>query len=112
MLARAFPSCLCLRVPARRRGGAPPLTAAKVDVADAVGRRVRSGGAAVPKRRRSRRDAEEEEEEGLAFSRVVTGRGRGVREEGVAEGEAPEFDAAKSGDESGGVDGSYLSDTR
>uniref|UniRef100_A0A0E0MZB9 ATP-dependent RNA helicase n=1 Tax=Oryza rufipogon TaxID=4529 RepID=A0A0E0MZB9_ORYRU len=112
VLARAFPSCLCLRVPARRRRGAPPLTAAKVDVADAVGRRVRSGGAAVPKRRRSRRDAEEEEEEGLAFSRVVTGRGRGVREEGVAEGEAPEFDAAKSGDESGGVDGSYLSDTR
>uniref|UniRef100_A0A0E0JL87 ATP-dependent RNA helicase n=1 Tax=Oryza punctata TaxID=4537 RepID=A0A0E0JL87_ORYPU len=86
-----------------------------VDVADAVAR-VRSGGAVVPKRRRSRRDAkEEEEEEGLAFSRVVTGRGRGVRdrEDDVVEGEALEFGAEKSSaDDGGGVDGSYLSETR
>uniref|UniRef100_A0A0D9V2Z1 ATP-dependent RNA helicase n=1 Tax=Leersia perrieri TaxID=77586 RepID=A0A0D9V2Z1_9ORYZ len=110
VLARAFPCRLDIRVPARhRRRGAPPLTAAKVDVADAVGR-VRPGDAAVPKRR-LRRSAEEEED--LTFSRVVTRRGRGVREEDAVEGEARAFDAEKTvGDEAGGVDGSYLSDTR
>ncbi|KAF0923547.1 hypothetical protein E2562_006429 [Oryza meyeriana var. granulata] len=108
VLTRAFPCRLRLRVPARRcRGAAPALTAAKVDVADVIGR-VRSGDAAVPKRWRR-----EAEEEGLAFSRVGTSRGRGVREEDVVEREALEFGADKSGaDDGGGVDGSYLSETR
>ncbi|KAL5220181.1 hypothetical protein ABZP36_024894 [Zizania latifolia] len=106
VLARALPCCLRLRVPARRRGGAPPLTAAKVDIADVVGL-VRSSDAADPKRRRSR-----DGEEGLAFRKVATSRGRDVHEEDVVGGEALEFDAAKGGGEAGGVDGSYLSETR
>ncbi|KAL5227961.1 hypothetical protein ABZP36_016226 [Zizania latifolia] len=106
VLARAFPCRLRLRVPAGRRRGVPPLAASRVDIADVVGR-VRSSGAADTKRRRSR-----DTEEGLAFSKVATSRGRGVREEDVVEGEALEFSAAKGGDEAGGVDGSYLSETR
>ncbi|KAG8044860.1 hypothetical protein GUJ93_ZPchr0008g12247 [Zizania palustris] len=108
VLLRASPCRRLLRVPARRRGGAPPLTAAKVDIADVVGS-VRSSDAADPKRRRSRNA-----EEGLAFSKGGTSRGRGsvVHEEDVVGGEAMEFEAAKNGGEAGGVDGSYLSETR
>uniref|UniRef100_A0ACD5VJ97 Uncharacterized protein n=1 Tax=Avena sativa TaxID=4498 RepID=A0ACD5VJ97_AVESA len=108
VLARASPCLLRLRVPAGVRRAASPLAAAKVDIADVVSQ-LRSGsarGAADPKRQR--RVAED----GLAFPRAVTGRRRGVREEEGEEGKALELDAEKSGADAGGVDGSYLSETR
>jgi ATP-dependent RNA helicase MSS116 len=107
VLARASPCHLRLRVTASVRRIAAPLAAAKVDIADVVSQ-LRSGsarGAADPKRQR--RVAED----GLGFPRVVAGRRRGVREE-EGEGEPLGFDAEKSGGEAGGVDGSYLSETR
>jgi ATP-dependent RNA helicase MSS116 len=111
VLARASPCHLRLRVTASVRRIAAPLAAAKVDIADVVSQ-LRSGsarGAADPKRQR--RVAED----GPGFPRVVAGRRRGVREEegeGEGEGEPLGFDAEKSGGEAGGVDGSYLSETR
>uniref|UniRef100_A0ACD5VYF5 Uncharacterized protein n=1 Tax=Avena sativa TaxID=4498 RepID=A0ACD5VYF5_AVESA len=108
VLARASPCLLRLRVPAGVRRAASPLAAAKVDIADVVSQ-LRSGsarGAADPKRQR--RVAED----GLAFPRAVTGRRRGVREEEGEEGKALELDAEKSGADAGGMDGSYLSETR
>ena len=107
VLARASPCRLRLRVPASVRRAATPLAAAKVDIADVVSQ-LRSGsarGAADPKRQRR------VSEDGLGFPRVVTNRRRGVREE-EGEGEALQLDAEKSGGEAGGVDGSYLSETR
>ncbi|OEL30630.1 DEAD-box ATP-dependent RNA helicase 25 [Dichanthelium oligosanthes] len=102
VLARAFPCRL--RVPARRRSGlVSPLAAARVDVAG----RVRPRGAAAVQKRR-RRDAEES----LPFSRVVTRRDAVDEDEEDVEGEAPQLGAVTSAGEAGGVDGSYLSDTR
>lgn len=108
VLARAFPCRL--RVPARRlRGLVSPLAAAKVGVAG----RARPGGAAAVQKRR-RRDVEE----CPSLSRVVTRRevvdeDEDEDEEDV-EGEALQLGAGAvtRGDEAGGVDGSYLSDTR
>ncbi|KAL6842568.1 hypothetical protein ACP4OV_027412 [Aristida adscensionis] len=104
VLARAFPCRLRLRVPARRRRSlAAPLTAAKADIADVVGR-LRSDGADQKRRRR-------EVDESPAFSRVVPRRDSIDEEEGVEE-ELLQSGAEKSGGEAGGVDGSYLSETR
>jgi ATP-dependent RNA helicase MSS116 len=108
VLARALPCRLRLRVPATLRRAASPLAAAKVDIADVVSQ-LRSGsprGAADPTRQR--RVAED----GLGFPRAVTSRRRGVREEEEEGEEALELDGEKSGGEAGGVDGSYLSETR
>jgi ATP-dependent RNA helicase MSS116 len=102
VLARAFPCRL--RVPARhRRGLVCPLAAARVDVAG----RVRPVGAA-PVQKRRLRDAEER----ISFSRVVTRRDAVDDDEEDVEGEAPQLGAVPSGGDAGGVDGSYLSDTR
>lgn len=106
VLARAF-ACRIL-VPARRRGGlVSRLAASRVGVADVVGRgRVRSGGADLKRRRR---DAEE----GFGFSGVATRRERvDEEEEQDEEGEALKLGVEKNGGETGGVDGSYLSETR
>ncbi|CAO2179189.1 unnamed protein product [Urochloa humidicola] len=102
VLARAFPCGL--RVPAgRRRGLVCPLATARVGVAG----RARPGGAApVQKRRRS------DPEDRLPFSRVVTRRDAVDEDEEDVEGEAPQLGAVTSEGDAGGVDGSYLSDTR
>ncbi|XP_037413220.1 DEAD-box ATP-dependent RNA helicase 26-like isoform X2 [Triticum dicoccoides] len=72
------------------------------------------GYAAVPKRQRRRRPRDAED--GSAFPRVVTSRPRGgdqVREVAVVPAEAMDIDAGTSTNAAtGGVDGSYLSDTR
>ena len=104
VLARAFPCRL--RVSARRRRGlVSPLAAAKVGVAG----RARPGGAAAVQKRRRR-----DEGESLSFSRVVTRRDAVDEDEEDVEGEALQLGvgAVTRGDEAGGVDGSYLSDTR
>ncbi|ONM40445.1 hypothetical protein Zm00014a_011617 [Zea mays] len=105
VLARAF-SCRLL-VPARRRSGLiSPLAASKVGIADVVGR-VRSGGA---DQKRRRRDAKE----GFGFSGVATRREL-IDDEKVEqdeEDEALKLGVEKNGGETGGVDGSYLSETR
>ena len=105
VLARAFPCRL--RVSARRRRGlVSPLAAAKVGVAG----RARPGGAAAVQKRRRR-----DEGESLSFSRVVTRRDAvDEDEEEDVEGEALQLGAGAvtRGDDEGGVDGSYLSDTR
>jgi ATP-dependent RNA helicase MSS116 len=87
VLARAF-ACRLL-VPGRRRSGlVSPLAASKVGIADVVGR-VRSGDA---DQKRRRRDAEE----GVATRRELF----------------DEEEEEENGGETGGVDGSYLSETR
>jgi ATP-dependent RNA helicase MSS116, mitochondrial len=105
VLARAF-SCRLL-VPARRRSGLiSPLAASKVGIADVVGR-VRSGGA---DQKRRRRDAKE----GFGFSGVATRREL-IDDEKVEQDEEDEvlkLGVEKNGGETGGVDGSYLSETR
>lgn len=98
VLSRAF-ACRLL-VSARRRSGlVSPLAASKVGIADIFGR-VRSRGADQKKRRR---DAEE----GFGFSGVATRRELVDEEE-----EALKLGVEKNGGETGGVDGSYLSETR
>ncbi|KAF7036966.1 hypothetical protein CFC21_047468 [Triticum aestivum] len=106
VLARASPCSLRLRFTASGRRAPSSLAAAKVDIGDVVSQ-LRSGsarGAADTKRQRR------VSEGGLAFPRVVTSRIRGAEEEG--KGEAPQLNAEKIGGEAGGVDGSYLSETR
>ena len=106
VLARAFAGRLL--VPARRRSGlvSPLAAASKVGIADVVGvgRRVRPGGA---DQKRRRRDAEE----GFGFSGVATRREL-VDDEEDEEDEALKLGVEKNGGETGGVDGSYLSETR
>ncbi|KAE8778399.1 DEAD-box ATP-dependent RNA helicase 25 [Hordeum vulgare] len=109
VLVRASPCSLRLRLRFTAGGRRAPssLAAAKVDIGDVVSQ-LRSGsarGASVT--RRQRRDPEG----GLAFPRVVTSRIRGADEE-EGEGKALQLDAEKVGGEAGGVDGSYLSETR
>ncbi|KAM3349979.1 hypothetical protein ACQJBY_022666 [Aegilops geniculata] len=107
VLARASPCSLRLRFTASGRRAPSSLAVAKVDIGDVVSQ-LRSGsarGAADPKRQRR------VSEGGLAFPRVVTSRIRGADEE-EGTGDAPQLDAEKIGGEAGGVDGSYLSETR
>lgn len=107
VLARASPCSLRLRFTASSRRAPSSLAAAKVDIGDVVSQ-LRSGsarGAADTKRQRR------VSEGGLAFPRVVTSRIRGADEE-EGKGEALQLDAEKIGGEAGGVDGSYLSETR
>jgi hypothetical protein len=99
-----------LRVPAR-----PSAAATRIDIAD-VPSGIMSGNpgyAAAPKRQRRRRPRDAEEG-GSAFPRA---RPRGgadqVRQVAVVQPEATDMDVETSSNAAaGGVDGSYLSDTR
>lgn len=111
VLARASPCRLRLRVPASGRSGVSSLAAAKVDIGDVVSQ-LRSGSA---RRAADTKIQPRVSEAALQFPKVVTSRRRGVdEEEGEVEGRALELDAEseKIGGEAGGVDGSYLSETR